>query len=175
MVYSAAFCTLAVNPGLKQKEFADSKTLTEAKREALFESIAGDATMGHLTEVVSAPYICAKALATEKVGLNELAGTATEQLIARALDKGVNLQEIYVDTVGDAGRYQVGLSSARWRHRSACEFFSPWSSLGVLCPTVQCEGSRVEISIRESFRPDVFATAVCMCACRAGCPNDFQA
>ncbi len=53
------------NPPCKHplhRDFADSKTLTEAKRESLFEEINADATLAHDVESLSAATISAEML-----------------------------------------------------------------------------------------------------------------
>ncbi|GAB4814706.1 hypothetical protein N2152v2_001752 [Parachlorella kessleri] len=92
------------------EEFADSKTLTEEKRERLYEQIQQDPGLGYLADVLSAELISAKMLSREKVSLNQLANESTFKLIETVLEQGVNLQEVYVDTVGDAAKYQDKLS-----------------------------------------------------------------
>lgn len=89
------------------REFADSKTLTEEKRDRLFEQIKADPCLGHLADILSAQLISSKMLSRERVSLNELANESTYSLIDAVLARGVNLTEVYVDTVGDAAKYQV--------------------------------------------------------------------
>jgi len=48
--------------------------------------------------------------------LNALSHDAAMELVQRALDMGVNVTHVYVDTVGDPGRYQAKLSAA-FSHR----------------------------------------------------------
>ena len=45
-----------------------------------------------------------------KISLNKIAEDSTFKIIQRALDDGVAVTEVYVDTVGDAGRYEQRLS-----------------------------------------------------------------
>ena len=183
-------CRLPPAPCCPRREFADSKTLSEEKREHLFEAIRADPGLGHLAEVLPAALISARMLSRERVSLNTLANDATfkvsdlrrsaarqgrrasdlgarapgraerlahsaaalqaakgalegsranpaqgrcvqqgecnlafpsrtlpPQIIDTLLARGVNLTEVYVDTVGDAGRYQVRLGCwVRARH-----------------------------------------------------------
>jgi ribonuclease H2 subunit A len=108
MTYSAAFAPL--EDDLKSKDFNDSKQLTEAKRDQLFSSILRDERMGFAVENISAQYISGLMLARSKVSLNKIAEDSTMRIIQRVLDAGVNLQQVFVDTVGDAGRYDRLLS-----------------------------------------------------------------
>jgi ribonuclease H2 subunit A len=110
MVYAAAFCAVSEREGLKAKEFADSKTLTEATRERLFSAIQNDPTMGFVSDQLSASFIAGQMLGREAVSLNLLANKSTFALIDSALASGVQLREVFVDTVGDADRYKEKLS-----------------------------------------------------------------
>lgn len=47
------------------RSFADSKTLTEAKREALYEELAADTDMGYAADVLSAKELSAKMLSRQ--------------------------------------------------------------------------------------------------------------
>ena len=95
-----------------QKEIDDSKQLTEEKRFALFERIASDARMGWGVEVVSARRLSAEMLQTSPTSLNAISFEATCRLIQRALDRGANVVEAFVDTVGDPDAYAAKLDRA---------------------------------------------------------------
>lgn len=130
MVYGAAFCALSNAPALAKAAYADSKTLTEEKREALFEQLQRDPQMGWMTDTISAAELSAKMLRREKYSLNAVSFDSAFGLIqARrpqlrsrcplrfpltdlqaAMDAGVNVAEVYVDTVGDAELYTRRLS-----------------------------------------------------------------
>jgi len=43
----------------------------------------------------------------QKCSLNEISHNSATGLIQRVLDRGVNICEVYVDTVGSAEKYQV--------------------------------------------------------------------
>ena len=45
------------------RAFADSKTLTEARREELYKEMAGDASLGYAADVLSAKTLSVKMLA----------------------------------------------------------------------------------------------------------------
>lgn len=47
----------------------------------------------------------------QKVSLNEVSHNAAIGLLSRALDAGVQVSEVFVDTVGPAEKYQVSLTS----------------------------------------------------------------
>jgi ribonuclease HII len=62
MVYGAAFCALSNGAALAKAAYADSKTLTEEKREHLFEQLQADAAMGWMVDSISAAELSAKML-----------------------------------------------------------------------------------------------------------------
>ena len=101
-------CPTPLTP--RPRAYADSKTLTEEKRERLLSQIEGDPGMGYIADVLDASFIAARMLSREKTSLNVLASDSTCSLIETALARGVNLTEVYIDTVGDPGRYQELLS-----------------------------------------------------------------
>lgn len=94
------------------RDFADSKTLTAEKRDQLFANIMADSQMGAVAEILTAQMICAAMLSREKVSLNAIASDSTFKLIQHVLDLGVPLTKVFIDTVGDAGRYSERLSRA---------------------------------------------------------------
>lgn len=118
MVYGIAYCLKSYEPSLKkQYGFADSKTLTEVKRTNLLEQIClqgGELyeNVGWSTRTMTAMDISSGMLRPPSVGnynLNEQAHDATMDLIQGVLDQGVNITELYVDTVGPPVTYQAKL------------------------------------------------------------------
>ncbi|KAK3233442.1 hypothetical protein CYMTET_56262 [Cymbomonas tetramitiformis] len=106
MVYGSAFCRVADKEYLAQQKYADSKTLTEDKRERLFELLKADDKMGWNVDVITPATLSAKMLRKTKESLNKNSHESAAGLVQTAIDAGVNICEIYVDTVGDPGRYQ---------------------------------------------------------------------
>ena len=104
MVYGSAFCPLSCQDTLKSCAFADSKTLKEEKREALFEEIKATDWIDFHVENLSAKEISRRMLHPDRESLNKLANEATFGLIRQALNDGVNVTEVYVDTVGDSDK-----------------------------------------------------------------------
>jgi ribonuclease HII len=92
------------------RAFADSKTLTEERRDKLFQAIQQDPTIGYHYDSLGAPAISAGMLSANRVSLNALAMDSTCALINRALQRGVNLTQVFVDTVGDAERHRATLA-----------------------------------------------------------------
>ena len=62
MVYACAYCEASLRGPLAKRAFADSKTLTEEKREALYEEILADSGLGWAVESISARELSAKML-----------------------------------------------------------------------------------------------------------------
>ncbi|CAD7697566.1 unnamed protein product [Ostreobium quekettii] len=111
MVYACAFCPISQSKDLAKRDFADSKTLTAEKREQIFAQLEGDVSMGYKFHSLAAHIISARMLQRSKVSLNALANEATFGLIDEALGDGINLKQVFVDTVGDAGTHQSRLAS----------------------------------------------------------------
>ncbi|ELT99170.1 hypothetical protein CAPTEDRAFT_183401 [Capitella teleta] len=111
MVYGTCFCPIADKERLKEMGFADSKTLTEEKRENLFQKIqAAEADLiGWAVHILSPNQISNSMLRRSKYNLNELSHDTAIGLIQKALDSGVNVDEVFVDTVGMPEKYQAKL------------------------------------------------------------------
>ncbi|XP_062507785.1 ribonuclease H2 subunit A-like [Corticium candelabrum] len=111
MVYGLCFCPLSEKERFAQMGFADSKQLSEEKREKLFEDIKkATEFVGWSVEILSPSFISTSMLARSKYNLNALSHDSAIGLVKRALDNGVNITELYVDTVGDPAKYQAKLS-----------------------------------------------------------------
>lgn len=119
MVYASAFCAVSKHDELKTCAFADSKTLTEEKREGLFEGIKTAQWLGYHVEELSARQISHRMLHPVRESLNKLANEATFSLIRRALDEGVNLVEVFVDTVGDADRLVAPITPSEGQRQAS--------------------------------------------------------
>ncbi|KDD72349.1 hypothetical protein H632_c3476p0, partial [Helicosporidium sp. ATCC 50920] len=91
--------------------YNDSKALTEAQRSSLLAQMQRDDCMGYATDSLSAAFISRSMLSRERTSLNAIAYASTAKLIRKALERGVNITEAYVDTVGDAERYKIRLSA----------------------------------------------------------------
>ena len=110
MVYSTSYCPLSQDEKLKELGFADSKTLNEEQREELFKSInENNRILGWITRVLSPNYISNQMLRRTKYNLNQISHDTAIWLIKSVLESGVNLQQVYVDTVGDPNKYQKKL------------------------------------------------------------------
>ena len=111
MVYASALAPASDEAAVARMSFADSKALTETIREALFIDILAHPRLSHRVESLSAPSISAAMLGRARISLNALASDATVALVRGALDSGANVAHVYVDTVGDAGRWAEALRS----------------------------------------------------------------
>lgn len=110
MVYSTSYCPLSQDEKLKELGFADSKTLNEEQREELFKTINENSQiLGWITQVLSPNYISNEMLRRTKNNLNQISHDTAIWLIKSVLESGVNLQQVYVDTVGDPNKYQKKL------------------------------------------------------------------
>lgn len=118
LVYGIAYCPLAYHDAeLKQIGFADSKALTAERRDALLGSLISEADhLGWAVRVMSPQDISAGMLRRRPINLNAQSSQATVELIAGVLAAGVDVTEIYVDTVGDPKSYKRLLSSYFPKH-----------------------------------------------------------
>ncbi|XP_059618587.1 ribonuclease H2 subunit A [Phlebotomus argentipes] len=114
LVYGISFCSMTNTDVLKDLGCADSKQLTEEKRDAIFYNINSQTTaledMGWAVEIISPHYISNCMLRRSKHSLNEVSMESAIGLIKRAIALNVNIAEIYVDTVGPPETYQARLS-----------------------------------------------------------------
>ncbi|GAA6039314.1 hypothetical protein JCM8097_003259 [Rhodosporidiobolus ruineniae] len=111
-VYGIAFCELSYADELKELGFADSKTLTDPLREELFKVILEHKKdVKYAVTVMSPNDISMGMLRRTPYNLNAQSHDATINLIREVLEKGYQVKEAYVDTVGPAADYQAKLSS----------------------------------------------------------------
>ncbi|XP_068607415.1 ribonuclease H2 subunit A [Brachionichthys hirsutus] len=111
MVYGICFCPVSKNEDLKGLKVADSKTLTEAERENLFEKLdEAKSYIGWALQILSPNTISTSMLQRAKYNLNSLSHDTAIGLVQYALDSGVQLTEVFVDTVGPADKYEDKLS-----------------------------------------------------------------
>ncbi|KAK3074314.1 hypothetical protein LTR53_003362 [Teratosphaeriaceae sp. CCFEE 6253] len=114
MVYALYYLPLSMHRALlaETHHFDDSKTLTPAVRSDLMSTLCTPTTdlhqhSGWATRTMSARDIAAAQLrATGTYNLNAQAMDATIDLIQQVLDQGVNVREVYIDTIGPPETYQ---------------------------------------------------------------------
>ncbi|KAF9351711.1 Ribonuclease H2 subunit A [Mortierella sp. NVP85] len=110
MVYGICYCPLSKQDELADLGFADSKTLKEDERDSLLDVIISRPDLiGWSVRVLSPMDISNSMLRKDKYNLNALAHDTTIQLIKETIASGVNLREVYVDTVGPPESYQKKL------------------------------------------------------------------
>lgn len=105
MVYSAAYCAKSDHDRLVALGAADSKQLTEETRARLRTVLDAADFVGSDSIVLHAASISSSMLRPAKYNLNAISHDAALGLVQRALDAGVNVVEVYVDTVGNADTY----------------------------------------------------------------------
>uniref|UniRef100_A0A1A9WUR5 Ribonuclease n=1 Tax=Glossina brevipalpis TaxID=37001 RepID=A0A1A9WUR5_9MUSC len=113
MVYGIAYCPLSSKEILTELGCADSKELTEEKRDVIFNNINtqynAKTSIGWAVEIISPNVISNNMLGRKKCSLNEMSINAAIDLIHSAVEAGVNIAEVYVDTVGPPEKYQEKL------------------------------------------------------------------
>jgi ribonuclease H2 subunit A len=106
MVYGSAFAELGYE---WPKSVNDSKQLSPEERESTLEALK-ELPVGFGTRVLTAEEISAKMFATTPVNLNEMSHDAARMLVQAALDAGLRIARLFVDTVGPERKYQEKLS-----------------------------------------------------------------
>ncbi|XP_012252111.2 ribonuclease H2 subunit A [Athalia rosae] len=110
MVYGISYAPLSNKQLLIDLGCADSKSLTEEQRDAIFDEICKNSVkMGWAVEVISPNVISNSMYRRSKVSLNEVSMNSAIALIKKTIEAGVNLAEVYVDTVGKPEKYQAML------------------------------------------------------------------
>lgn len=113
MVYAVAYCPVSRLAELASVGFADSKVLTEAEREHLFLDIQETLSdwIGWAINALHPKEISASMLRKNKYNLNALAHDTTISLLRSLLACKVNVQQVFVDTVGPPEAYEAKLKS----------------------------------------------------------------
>lgn len=107
MVYGTAFCPINEQMILETLECADSKALTEEKRDVIFSNICQNSKkLGWAVEVIAPNSICNNMLSRSKYSLNQVSMDSAIGLIRAAKNLGVKIEHIFVDTVGKPEKYQ---------------------------------------------------------------------
>ncbi|KAH7155293.1 ribonuclease H-like domain-containing protein [Dactylonectria estremocensis] len=116
MVYGVFYLPLPLSDPLLREthHFDDSKVLTAAVRSDLMRALCEPGSdlfqsCGWATDSLSARDISANMLRPASYNLNAQAMDSTIDLIKAVYAKGVNIQEIYVDTIGQPAPYQAKL------------------------------------------------------------------
>ncbi|XGW12865.1 hypothetical protein V3C99_013482 [Haemonchus contortus] len=113
MVYGCAISPIDKDSELRELGVADSKALTEIKREEIFDDMNNNEetkqVVAYAVCCLSAQHISTSMLRRSKCSLNEISHNAAINLISDALSSKVNVVEIKVDTVGPKATYQAKL------------------------------------------------------------------
>ncbi|KAL0611059.1 Ribonuclease H2 subunit A [Plecturocebus cupreus] len=113
MVYAICYCPLSRLADLEALKVADSKTLSESERERLFAKMQEDGDfVGWALDVLSPNLISTSMLGRVKYNLNSLSHDTATGLIQYALDQGVNVTQVFVDTIGMPETYQKRLQQS---------------------------------------------------------------
>ena len=111
MTYGAAYWTLDNDEEICKLGYDDSKKISESERTRMFDGIKKESRIGWMVNVISAAEISGKMLQRTPKSLNAISHEAATALIQQALNDGVNLTEVYVDTVGIAENYERHLTN----------------------------------------------------------------
>jgi len=106
MVYACAYCPLDIHQQIRERGFDDSKKLTPKERENLFKRICFSKDVGFIAMPLSPQSLSNCQLRKNKYNLNTISHNTAISLIQQALDRGVPLQQVFVDTVGPPEKYE---------------------------------------------------------------------
>ena len=156
MVYAICCCPLKKVTELHDMGFADSKTLTEEQRELHFEAVK-DSFLGWSCKIITPRDISSAMLRGTKYNLNQMSHDVAVELVEFLRAKGVSIAQLYVDTVGDAMRYQK-LLEERLKHQGISEIFVspkadslyPIVSAASICAKVQRDRALKEWHFSET-------------------------
>lgn len=110
MVYGISYVPLSNKQLLVDLGCADSKSLTEEKRDAIFDEICNnEEAMGWAVDVISPNTISNSMNRRSKTSLNEVSMVSAIELAKKVIEAGAQITEIYVDTVGKPEKYQARL------------------------------------------------------------------
>ncbi|XP_022414167.1 ribonuclease H2 subunit A isoform X2 [Delphinapterus leucas] len=110
MVYAICYCPLSRLADLEALKVADSKTLSESERHRLFAKMEEDGDfVGWALDMLSPNLISTSMLGRVKYNLNSLSHDTATGLMQYALDQGVKVAQVFVDTVGPPETYQERL------------------------------------------------------------------
>jgi len=110
MVYGICFCPVSKSTDLKELGVDDSKVLKEEQRDKLLEKVLDNSQyLGWAVDILAPTYISTSMYRRGKYNLNTMSHDTAIGLVKEAINKGVNVAEVYVDTVGPPEKYQAKL------------------------------------------------------------------
>lgn len=111
MVYGISYCPLNKTKILTDSKCADSKQLNEDNRDEIFNDLTSNTdNIGWAVDIISPNFISTNMYKRSKYSLNEVSMDSAINLIHKAIEAGVNIAEVYVDTVGPPEKYEAKLS-----------------------------------------------------------------
>ncbi|XP_058819628.1 ribonuclease H2 subunit A [Topomyia yanbarensis] len=163
MVYGIAFNPKSQADVLKQLGCADSKQLTEEKRDLIFDDINQKdyavQSIGWAVEVISPNEISMSMLRRTKRSLNEVSMDSAIGLINMAIEAEVNISEVYVDTVGPPEKYQAKLQELFPRFKitvaKKADSTYPIVSAASICAKVSRDHALKVWKFREGMPSDI--------------------
>lgn len=105
MVYGLAYWSVGDADSVP-KDLNDSKQLSEEQRTKLLDAILGNPTVGFATRILHASEISRNMLRSDPYNLNQMSYDAAFQLIRSLIRANVDVQAVYVDTVGNPHQYK---------------------------------------------------------------------
>ena len=88
----------------------DSKQIESEKRISILEELK-ELPVGFIIRSISAAEISAKCLSHSSSSLNTISFETARSLVKKALDEGLDIQKLYVDTVGNEEKYKKWLQN----------------------------------------------------------------
>lgn len=178
MVYAVAYCTRAfARSSLASRGYDDSKALAEEKRASLLRQLREDANLASALESISARRLSARMLAPVPESLNAIAYESTRGILQSTLDRGVNVVECYVDTLGDPRRHKERLSRdfpgiAFTVEPKADATYPIVSAASIVAKVTRDERVRAYEALGEDGKPLPFADGVDRTRTGSGYPSD---
>merc|ERR1712071_117906 len=116
MVYACCFAPLSKHDAIRDQGCEDSKQLKDKDRRNIINKIhamtseaSGGLTLGWIYKTLTPTFISTSQLAPRLYNLNEMSHDAASSLIKRAIHAGVNVKQVFVDTVGPPDKYRAKL------------------------------------------------------------------
>ncbi len=112
LVYACAFWPATEHDSICKMDFNDSKQLKEGEREGLLQSIIDHPSIGWIVEEITAVDISQDMMRVHPISLNTVSYDAVARMLKRIvttdLDNPPQITDVFVDTVGDPGKHQIG-------------------------------------------------------------------
>jgi len=159
MVYGIAYCPAAWNDDLKKMGVDDSKALKEEQREELLDKIiSAKENLGYAVHVLSPRFISTSMFKRVKYNLNTISHDTAIGLVNKAIEAGVRVAEVYVDTVGPPEKYQQKLEGIfpdlKITVAKKADSLYPCVSAASICAKVARDRAISQWKFAESCRED---------------------